>query len=811
MRTCGIIILTCFFCLTSLSFSQISLTGSGVYLQDFNTLAITGTSSDLPAGWHLMESGTAANTEYTAGTGSSSSGDTYSFGSTDDTDRALGSLRTGTLISTFGANFINNTGDEITLLYLVYIGEQWRAGVTNRNAADRLDFQYSLDATSLSDGTWIDVDQLDFHSPNINTSSGALNGNSVENRSEVAFVITGLSIANGSQFWIRWTDSDISGADDGLAIDDFQIDITAPPVIFSMNPSSLNFGTVSVGNSESLPVTVENPGISDNLEISNAVSSNAVFSFTPNAFPVIIPPGGSQVFDVTFTPAVEGEENGSIDFTHNAAGSPATLTLTGIGESSSQGGVLRYKSSIRNLIDGSTANPDTIVLGGYSGQPLKALQFNILVGKNNGKLILKSVSRGSAIPADQFNFSYEIYEGGFFPDGTKVDTVKIVILGNGNNAIEPDEGDQDIIIFSYDIISITDETDQTFNGLSDVLGATSSPVNDANISAGPDEVINIFNGTILGLLGDINLDNHVNILDILMMIDFMLGRTELTSEQFEKADIAPWTNGNPLPEPDGVINVLDLAVLQNVVLTGTYPSGNSVNKPYLIPGDFVLTSANKLSPGMNAKVTIYLTIEGITIGLESIKKVKGLQIEMNQLGSVIPQNTKINSVFDQAYYYQENNFLRILSYDGQSNPVNPGEFIVVGIPFELSDPSEVVVEDIIIADENNNAMQKVEFEILYDNPAVVLDYTLYQNFPNPFNPATLVRFSVPMDEFVIIKVYDMLGQEVTTLYSENVKAGTYTVNWDGLDYNGKLVSSGSYIYSMTAGEFKQSKKMILIK
>ena len=108
----------------------ISLTAVGAaYTQDFNTLANTGTSSAVPAGWALFESSTNANTTYTAGTGSSTAGDTYSFGSTTTpTDRAFGTLQSGTLIPTIGASFTNNTGNTITSLAIAYTGEQWRCG-----------------------------------------------------------------------------------------------------------------------------------------------------------------------------------------------------------------------------------------------------------------------------------------------------------------------------------------------------------------------------------------------------------------------------------------------------------------------------------------------------------------------------------------------------------------------------------------------------------------------------------------------------------------------------------------------------------
>lgn len=78
--------------------------GGTAYTQNFNTLANTGTSSTLPDGWEFLETGANANSTYTAGTGSSNAGDTYSFGSVA-ADRALGTLRSGNLIPIIGASF----------------------------------------------------------------------------------------------------------------------------------------------------------------------------------------------------------------------------------------------------------------------------------------------------------------------------------------------------------------------------------------------------------------------------------------------------------------------------------------------------------------------------------------------------------------------------------------------------------------------------------------------------------------------------------------------------------------------------------
>ncbi len=95
-------------------------------------------------------------------------------------------------------------------------------------ACDRLDFQYSLDATSLTTGTWTDVNSLDFTTPDHGPTTGALDGNAAANRTAISDTIRqSCHRATAAIFWIRWTDFNATGADDGLAVDDFSI--TANP------------------------------------------------------------------------------------------------------------------------------------------------------------------------------------------------------------------------------------------------------------------------------------------------------------------------------------------------------------------------------------------------------------------------------------------------------------------------------------------------------------------------------------------------------------------------------------------------------
>jgi predicted extracellular nuclease len=215
--------------------AQVSLTGS-TYTQDFN-----GTPAAVPAGWAFAESGTNANAAFSSGTGSSNTGDTYFLGTGGEW--AFGGLQSGSLVPTVGVGFTNNTGSTITSLAVTYTGETWRVGTASRS--DRLDFQYSLNGTSLTTGTWTDFNALDYANPGQAAGSGSLQHSAL-----VTGTITGLSIAPGATFYLRWASFDASGADDALGVDDFSMTVTgsgggvAPTISLSPVDQTVTAGAI---------------------------------------------------------------------------------------------------------------------------------------------------------------------------------------------------------------------------------------------------------------------------------------------------------------------------------------------------------------------------------------------------------------------------------------------------------------------------------------------------------------------------------------------------------------------------------------
>jgi len=252
----------------------ISLTSFGTpYTEDFNTLATTGTLNTLLiTGWTLNESGggTRDNELYGADNGGSNTGDTYSYGPSANTDRALGGLQSGTLIPVIGVAYTNNTGGEIQSITITYTGEQWRLGFAGRT--DRMDFQYSLDAVSLTTGTWIDYDLLDFTAPVTTGTPGALDGNLAQNRTVISATITGLSIPDGGTFWFRWNDLNATNADDGLAIDEYSLTVCCPPLDVQL----LNFDVERDGSYSRLAWSTSMEVNNDYFEVQRA-NNNGLF------------------------------------------------------------------------------------------------------------------------------------------------------------------------------------------------------------------------------------------------------------------------------------------------------------------------------------------------------------------------------------------------------------------------------------------------------------------------------------------------------------------------------------------------------
>jgi hypothetical protein len=238
-------------------FAQVSITsGTLLYTQNFDNLDTVSYSTsapgstNLPTGWSIFEYGTSTtrvNNGYVGDNGGSNTGDTYSYGSYGSTERALGSVGSGSLQSNYGVKFVNNTGASITSVTIRYRGEQWRLGQASRSNLDSLRFLYSTTASDVSDtaaSKWTLDNNLTFTTPNMTAATaGALDGNLSTNTTTKMGTLT-TTIANGGTFVIRWFDPNVLGSDDGLAVDSVYVLFTlggpagSKPSLISHTPAS---------------------------------------------------------------------------------------------------------------------------------------------------------------------------------------------------------------------------------------------------------------------------------------------------------------------------------------------------------------------------------------------------------------------------------------------------------------------------------------------------------------------------------------------------------------------------------------------
>lgn len=142
---------------------------------------------------------------------------------------------------------------------------------------------------------------------------------------------------------------------------------------------------------------------------------------------------------------------------------------------------------------------------------------------------------------------------------------------------------------------------------------------------------------------------------------------------------------------------------------------------------------------------------------------------------------------------------------------NPGEVTYVIMKFE-DFAGKFVYHCHILDHEENDMMQYMQTkyglgkESVEEEGATPTEYALDQNFPNPFNPTTQIRFQMPTDGHAVLKIFNSVGQEVATVFEGDIAAGAHTVSW-----NANNLASGVYFYRLEAGTFSAMKKMLLLK
>ena len=262
------------------------------------------------------------------------------------------------------------------------------------------------------------------------------------------------------------------------------------------------------------------------------------------------------------------------------------------------------------------------------------------------------------------------------------------------------------------------------------------------------------------MMGDLNGDDTLNILDIIIMANMALGSQE---PDLSLADL----------NDDGVINILDVITLVNLVL-----GNRTINTSnYLGTDAIIYISDNSVSLSANGNIA----------GYQMTLKADGIE-----LNTTIPLTVETNQIQDEYV---------IIAYGlaGETLTGEQMQLFTATAGFEIT--------SVIVANVLGDAMgTDLTTTPLPDT------FELSQNFPNPFNPSTEIQFTVGKDALVSLNIYDIQGRLVSSLIDNYFySAGSYQMNWNGKNQYGTQVPSGMYLYKLESSNQIVTRKMVLMK
>jgi hypothetical protein len=190
-------------------------------------------------------------------------------------------------------------------------------------------------------------------------------------------------------------------------------------------------------------------------------------------------------------------------------------------------------------------------------------------------------------------------------------------------------------------------------------------------------------------------------------------------------------------------------------------------------------------------------------GIGCLSNLQKLELQNNQLTGSIPSEIGNLTNLNRLWLYD--NELTGEIPDSICNLVENNCNINISNN-QLCPPYPSCIEDYVGEQDTTNCNQVSIFDETFP-----ITYKLYNAYPNPFNPVTTLQYELPLESFVNITVYDMLGNVVNNLINTNQSSGYKSVKWNATNNQGQPVSAGVYLYSIEAGDFRQTKKMILLK
>ncbi|MBT7118324.1 MAG: T9SS type A sorting domain-containing protein, partial [Candidatus Marinimicrobia bacterium] len=292
--------------------------------------------------------------------------------------------------------------------------------------------------------------------------------------------------------------------------------------------------------------------------------------------------------------------------------------------------------------------------------------------------------------------------------------------------------------------------------------------------------------------GDADFDNDVDITDVLAVVDFILEEDVPTEDQIRNCDV----------NSDEEINIADVVMMVDIIFGGT--------------GRIVGVDAGEIAY-IDLKTDFKKSL--LTFEIEYNGPVRGIEFELKfdpTMVNVMPPsllNFQENVMI--SYTEKEPGILKVLAADLQGGHIEATDNSYMSIPVEFMgnerENSFVNLEGIKLAGADGSLINIVSRTNSSEVKVIPGAFALHQNFPNPFNPSTEIRFDLPEAGNVNLAIYNLMGQKIRTLSSDNMTPGYHAIIWDGTNDIGSQVATGMYFYSIQSSEFQATKKMLFLK
>ncbi|MFQ6093617.1 MAG: M6 family metalloprotease domain-containing protein [bacterium] len=317
---------------------------------------------------------------------------------------------------------------------------------------------------------------------------------------------------------------------------------------------------------------------------------------------------------------------------------------------------------------------------------------------------------------------------------------------------------------------------------------------------------------IIGSKGDINRDGTINVIDLIYVVNIILGSVNPTEGEMWAADF----NG------DGAIDIIDVVDMVNHICSTSPPTAKGS------PASAELT--------VERMISLRTGQPALPISISHGDGIAGVQMEIVYNPELFTPRDLIPADRCRCMrveWKDWNGLITALMFAPKGEAIPSGHGPVLYLTGEEEDSYELSpaarIQYVVLVNRNGNAIPVENIGASVEPEAEVPDgFTLGQNYPNPFNSATTIRYSIPgikqraesegrgedSELYALrttLKIYNILGQEVKTLVDEPQGPGYYTVTWNGRDSSGRELPSGVYFYRLEAGVFTDTKRMLLVK